>query len=332
MHRATSKVPSFLRGSVPAGRGGSCRTGQLVALLCMAPVCLVAQQTADTTFYAEIENPTYAPGAGPVVLIDEAHHNYHTADGRYLAFATLLRRDGYVVRGSNSQFTPAVLAAADILVISNALHERNQEDWSLPTPSAFTEAEIAAVGAWVRAGGALMLIADHMPMPGAAASLAAVFGVEFLNGFAFESETDTEGPMIFRRSDGSLRAHPITDGRAHSERVDSVASFTGQAFRIGSDAEPLMVFRPTGISYNPRTAWRFEEDTEVTSVDGWSQGAVLRFGRGRVALFGEAAMFTAQVAVQGTDRFLMGMNRPEAAHNQHFLLNILRWLSATGQQ
>lgn len=55
------------------------------------------------------------------------------------------------------------------------------------------------------------------------------------------------------------------------------------------------------------------------------QGAVLRFGRGRVALFGEAAMFTAQLA--GPTRKPVGMNAPEAGQNAQFVLNLLHWLS-----
>ncbi|UCD24655.1 MAG: DUF4350 domain-containing protein, partial [Gemmatimonadota bacterium] len=253
----------------------------------------------------------------------------HTADGRYLAFATLLRRDGYVVRASSTPFSGATLSQADVLVISNALNERNLEDWSLPTPSAFLGEEIDAVRRWVEAGGALMLIADHMPMPGAAEALAAAFGVKFLNGFAFESEVDTDGPIMFRRSDGSLRPHFITEGRDAAERVDSVASFTGQAFEVGAGT-PVMVFRSEAISFNPQVAWRFGDDTPTTRVGGWSQGAVLEYGQGRVALFGEAAMFTAQVAVDGSNRFQMGMNRPEAAQNQQFLLNVMHWLTRMG--
>jgi len=302
-----------------------------VSLWCGASgTAAAAQQMADTTFYAEIESPAYVAGTGPVVLIDEAHHNYHTAAGRYLAFATLLRRDGYVVLASAEPFTARSLAQADILVVSNALNERNVEDWSLPTPSAFAAHEVAAVREWVSAGGALMLIADHMPMPGAAAMLAAEFGARFLNGFAFDSESDTEGPIIFRRSDGSLQPHPTTDGRDPSERVDSVASFTGQAFEVGPTAIPIMVFRSNAVSFNPRVAWEFTESTEKVSVGGWAQGAVLQFGAGRVALFGEAAMFTAQVAATESGRFPMGMNRPEAVQNQQFLLNVMHWLSSAG--
>src|SRR5687768_14050180 len=99
---------------------------------------VAAQQVSDTTFNPRIAQPAYAEGRGPVVLIDEAHHNFHTAEGRYLAFARLLRRDGYVVRSNKVPLTRSALDGARVLVIANALHERNQTDWDLPTPSAFS--------------------------------------------------------------------------------------------------------------------------------------------------------------------------------------------------
>jgi len=49
----------------------------------------------------------------------------------------------------------------------------------------------------------------------------------------------------------------------------------------------------------------------------------VRFGAGRVAAFGEAAMFTAQVDEDGP----MGMNHPEAPQNAQFVLNVLHWLT-----
>ena len=59
------------------------------------------------------------------------------------------------------------------------------------------------------------------------------------------------------------------------------------------------------------------------------QGAVLRFGKGRVAVFGEAAMFSAQEWITKDERVLMGMNRPDAAQNPQFLLNVMHWLSGS---
>jgi hypothetical protein len=49
-------------------------------------------------------------------------------------------------------------------------------------------------------------------------------------------------------------------------------------------------------------------------------------GQGRVAVFGEAAMFSAQVV--GPDKRPIGMNAPDARDNSRFALNLLHWLSA----
>ncbi len=292
---------------------------------CAAP--LAAQQVADTAFHPRVLHPAFAAGQGPLVLIDEAHFNFHTASGRYSAFADLLRADGYVVRGSNARFSASSLRAAKVLVIANALSERNRvqgnaTDWGLPTPSAFSNSEVAAVRTWVEQGGSLLLIADHMPFGGAAADLAQALGARFSNGFAFDGEIG-KGLLVFRRSDGSLRPHPITEGRSGDERVDSVAAFTGQAFE--ADAEPLMVLGPTVSAWSPEVAWQFTPQTPHENVGGRFQGAARRLGSGRVAFFGEAAMFSAQVT--GPDRRPMGLNAPVAGQNAQFVLNVLHWLT-----
>ncbi len=299
----------------------------LAALAALHAGVLSAQQVADSAFAPPIASPAYAPGSGPTVLIDEAHFNFHTESGRYEPFAALLRRDGYVVRASSRPFSQESLRGAAILVIANALAERNRlrgdsTDWGLPTPSAFTPEEIAAVRDWVNHGGALLLIADHMPFGGAAADLAAAFGAHFSNAFAFDGAVG-RGLIVFRRSDGSLRDHPITDGRGPAERVDSVATFTGQAFV--AEGDPLLVFGPTVVAYLPERAWQFSPATPRESATGRFQGVVRRFGAGRVALFGEAAMFSAQLA--GPQRQPMGMNAPVAGQNARFALNVLHWLS-----
>jgi hypothetical protein len=285
----------------------------------------VAQQVADTSFVPPIEQPAYEGGDGPIVMVDEAHHNFHTADGRYRVFAETLRRDGYRVIPSRSLFTPEALAGGDILVVSNAVHESNIDpaDWKLPTPSAFSDAEIAAVHSWVEDGGALLLIADHMPMPGAAADLALAFGIRFNNGFAMD--TLKSGAMTFRRSDGTLMSHVITNGRAPHEHVDSITTFTGQAFHTDSELQPLLRLGTSVVSLMPEVAWEFGPDTPRMGVAGWLQGAVRDYGKGSVAVFGEAAMFTAQRA--GSNGRPMGMNAPGAEQNVQFLLNVMHWLS-----
>lgn len=306
------------------------RTYVLTFLLSMisgsVSATISAQQVADTSYKPRIEKPVYPPMRGSVVMVDEAHYNFHTTEGRYQPFAELLRRDGYIVKPLRSPFNREVLESGKVLVIANALAERNGKngDWSLPTPSAFSDEEITAVVNWVKGGGSLLLIADHMPFPGAAEKLAAAFGVRFSNGFARDQRAPGE-PIIFRRSDGSLKDHAITRGRTAAERVDSVATFTGSAFQAGDDAKPLLTFGQSVLSLMPSVAWQFKSDTPRIPVEGWYQGAVLHYGKGHVAVFGEAAMFTAQLT--GPGREPIGMNAPMAKQNHQFLLNVVHWLS-----
>lgn len=294
----------------------------LFLLLLITP--LFAQQTADPDYEPQVERPAYAKGEGPLVLIDEAHQNFHTADGRYKPFADLLRRDGYRVAASTEKFAPESLKKARILVVANALSEKNSNRPVLPTFSAFTPEEVAAVRNWVEQGGSLLLIADHMPWAGAAAKLASAFGFLFTDGFAFTE--DGYGIMQFRAKDGFLQDHPIVRGRDSQESIDVVVSFTGQAFRLrrGVEAQPVMILDDQTLLLMPTQAWKFSKQTPRLSASGMLQGATLQYGSGRVAVFGEAAMFSAQLSAKKEP---MGMNHPDAKNNAQFLLNVMHWLS-----
>jgi hypothetical protein len=303
-----------------------------IAALTARAAAALAQQAADREYRPAISSPAYATGKGPVVCLDEAHDNFHTLDGRFWSFAELVRRDGFTIRASRAKLTAETLAGCGILVIANAQPSAAEWDsYPFPTPPAFAAEEVDATARWVANGGKLLLIADHMPLAGAAATLAAAFGVTFTDGFAVEgyaveSERDAAfaKPTIFRTSDSTLRSHPIVSGRQPSESIASVRTFTGQAFRA-TDAEPLLVLPDRFLILLPEKAWVFGPDTKRQPVGGWLQGAVLRRGAGRVAVFGEAAMFSAQVS--GPARNPMGMNAPGAERNFQFVLNVMRWLA-----
>jgi len=281
-----------------------------------------AQQIADTAFNPIIENPAYETNQGAVIFIDEAHNNFHTMSGCYQAFAKLLQTDGYQLKPFKDKFTKAKLEKGEILVISNALHERNVEDWSLPTQSAFTEAEIKAVNQWIKDGGSLFLIADHMPLPGAAADLAASFGFKFYNGFALDI-TKRGGIDMFYRSKGTLKENVITNGRNKTERIDSVGTFTGQGFEIPKEAEAILVFNSKFKMLMPEVAWQFTDKTPRIPIQGFSQIAYMKFGKGRIVVSGEAALFTSQQVGGGRS---IGLGSPEVPQNQQLLLNIIHLL------
>ena len=307
-------------------RFGVWMAGGLLAFACATAR---AQQVPDTEFKPPIARPAFAEGKGPAVLLDEAHYNFHTASGRYQTFAELLRRDGYVVTGSKELFSRESLRRGKILVIANALSKRNALNWNPPIDPSFTPEEIRAVREWVEEGGALLLIVDHFPMPATAGALAEAFGVRIHNGYAVDPQA--RGPIVFRRTDKALLDHPITRGREAGERIDSVATFTGSAFQIERGDPILRFVGAEAFSYTPAAFGRPpDKDTPRTPISGWLQGAVLRVGKGRVAVFGEAAMFSAQLA--GPQKAPMGMNAPIAAQNPQFLLNVIHWLSGLLQE
>ncbi|QQR87498.1 MAG: DUF4350 domain-containing protein [Flavobacteriales bacterium] len=278
-----------------------------------------SQQVADSAFIYRAATPAYALGAGPVVALDHAHHNFHRIDGRYMAFARVLEADGYTMKANEAPFTAEILSGMRILVIANALG--NDGPWVLPTAPAFTKEEVVAVEKWVRGGGSLFLIADHMPFGGAAARLARAFGFNWVNGYAMRDDGAAER---FSRDQGTLAEHPITSGASTQERVDRIAVFTGSAFLPPPQATRITDLQDDYFILLPESAGQFSDTTAWIDGRYFANAAALEHGKGRVVCFGEAAMFSAQR--QGPDRLPMGMNQSGAEQNPQLLLNIMHWL------
>lgn len=307
-----------------------------------------ALQRADPAFNASVARPTYTRNR-PRLVIDEAHRNFHTASGRYKPFADLATNDGYLVTANKQLFTAAALAGADVLVIANAAAQQGgAAGFGAP---AFDTAEVRAVTDWVRAGGSLLLIADHAPFGAAAEPLAQAFGVEMSKGLTSDPvERDPDGSnasiLLFSRDNGLLGPHPITDGRQPSERVGRVLTFTGQSLkgpqgsaaflRLGNRAIDRASPSPADIQAAIARARESAKQQGLqgpqqvqlsagagTSAAGRAQGLAMQFGAGRVVVLGEAAMLTAQLDPQGRP---FGMNRA-GIDNRQLALNILHWLS-----
>jgi hypothetical protein len=288
-----------------------------VALLLLS-VAAVAQQQADATFDASVKNPAYT-ATHPKVLFDEAHFNFHTAGGRYKPFADLITNDGYRVTSNKEKFSAQSLNGAYVLVIANAgAAEAGSADRSKP---AFTDAECAAVREWVRAGGALLLIADHPPAGSAAANLSATFGVDMGKGFTadplnYERVALDTSWIRFSRANRNLGDHPITRGRDATERINSVLSFTGQSLKGPKESTALLKLSHSAYDVDDLN---HPDKAKMTSSAGRAQAVALGFGKGRVVVFGEAAMLTAQ-----NQNF--GMNYP-GTDNRQLVLNVMHWLT-----
>jgi len=315
----------------------------------------------DTEYRFDNIDPAYEEDGGPNVCIDEAHFNYHTAEGIYRPFAELLRDDGYRVTRFRSGFTADALTDCEILLIANAAAEANavgfgspQSHRAYPHATAFVREEMDEIVRWVRGGGALFLIADHAPWPAAVSDLALLLGVVMLDVYTYSSkEAQPTGTVVFGAAleegwrelarlyeqpfeffdpilsnPGTLAPHPVVKGRNLQERIGSVVTFSGQAFYASEKWEPILVFGPNAVSRVPlRENFKDAAISEepVLSVAGWWQGGTRKLDQGRVAILGEAAMCTAQF--DDTGRVPDGMNAPHASQNAQFCLNVMHWLS-----
>ena len=296
---------------------------KLLVVLCaflltsVAPV--VAQQQPDPEFNTSVENPAYKR-EGPRVMFDEAHHNFHTTEGRYKPFVDLLMNDGYRIVRNRQSFSKQRLESYKILVIANALGAEEDDDDGADK-SAFLDDEIIAVHDWVRNGGALLLIADHAPFGGAASALAEKFGVDMSKGYTFDPENSATGAptqLIFSRENKLLGNHPILEGRSEAERIKLLRSFTGQSLKGPEGSAGILNLGSTAFDRPTYGA-----ETSVPAA-GRSQAVAFKFGKGRVVVQGEAAMLSAQIS--GADKRPMGMNVP-GNDDRQYALNLMHWLS-----
>ena len=292
----------------------------IVFLLVMLINLPIQIQAPDYSYHPNIEMPAYERGSGSIICFDEGHNNFHTLEDRLSSTGELLKDDGYKTLSINGDISLDKLKKGKILVIINALNRKNM-NWEKPIFSAFTEQEISDISQWVYEGGSLLLIADHMPFPGAINKLVNKFDFNFENGHA----KDTIGkPDYFIKKQKTLHDNIITKGRNSNESVDSVLTFSGSAFSIPDDATSILEFDSTWVSYNTNSAWDFN-NIKPFSIKEYSQGAFKKFGKGRVVVYGEAMMFTAQLGA-GLSWIKMGMNSNKCPQNYQLLLNTIHWL------
>ena len=267
------------------------------------------------------------------VLVDEAHHNFHTTTGSYAGYTRLLQLDRFAVVPLRISITREVLDAADVFVSASALSEpqgvlmrkaKEQEEpfeWSSTSSMpAFTPGEIATLQEWVTQGGGLLLVMDHAPFGAAAASLASAFGVEARHATtrdtAFTKPTnllDRPAHFLFTRGTGIVGDHPVLIG------VDNVVTYTGTSLAgpIGSTMLlrlPKSAVDAGGPKVSPRPA------------SGRAQAIALEFSKGRVVVLGEAGMLTTE---PGTGLDACGdraIAHPDLG-NRRLALNIARWLA-----
>lgn len=291
-------------------------------LLLVFPCITAAQQQPDTLFQVNITSPHYDGNSSPIISIDGLHNNLHQVDTNFSPFAKLAQKDGYTVNGLTSFSN---LEGVDVLVIANAINEKNMGNWQRPIYPAFAKDEIEKIVDYVQKGGSLLLIADHMPFAGAASNLASAFGFDFCDGFAQLAEKE-KNQDVFSTENKRLLKSILTDG-SWGNKIDKIISFTGSSFTIPKKAHGILQFQKDDICLIPEVAWQFDEYTERLGIDGNYQGAIMKYGKGKIAVFSEAAMFTAQSITQNGYTFKVGFNSGFDHQNVEFIRNLLYWLS-----
>ncbi|MCK7458769.1 hypothetical protein [Idiomarina aminovorans] len=186
-------------------------------------------------------------------------------------------------------------------------------------------------------GGSLFLVADHTPFPKVIENLASEFGFEFSNGHV--------GNAVFYAKNKTLGEHDITLGTGkagqslylpstlvgmtesaiQSNRIERVRTFGGSAFKTPPEATSLLKLGKGAVSVVPEIPFQINSDTPRMSMNGWSQGAVLEIGKGRIAVFAEGMMFSSQLDTK-TNRKI-GLVSKGAEQNERFLLNVMGWLA-----
>ena len=299
----------------------------VLAIGCLAGSA-VAQQVGDESYAPTVKNPAFA-ATKPTILFDAAHNNIHVVEGEgnerrrrtYLPFKRLAEADGYTVRTAWARITPKALRDVAILAIVNPvavpdIPETTPEEMNEP---AFCGDEIAAIRDFVEGGGALLLIADHYPIGGAASELAAAFGVQMGNGHVEDpAHDDVETDSMLFTGD-ALGNHPILTGRDETERIRRVGTFTGQSLVGPPDSEILLRLGREAVE-------EASTGNKVKApVGGRAQALALKRGRGRVVVLGEAAMLTSQLS--GAEKVRWGGLSNPKLDNEQLALNILHWLS-----
>src|SRR5712692_2355423 len=117
-------------------------------------------------------------------------------------------------------------------------------------------------------------------------------------------------------------------GATRRSGVRKILAFTGQSLSVPASATALMkISNDATETFDPEDQRKIAAGIPAgTKVEGRAQGIAMRFGKGRVAVFGEAAMFSAQVATIDGHSFKAGMNVP-GYDDRQFVVNVMHWLA-----
>ena len=277
---------------------------------------------ADSDFNPAVQDPLFTQ-IHPVVLIDQGHLNLAANDGRYAPITHLLETDGFKTLITTEKITPELLAKGQILYISGAQSsEESKVNGSVP--SAFTEQEELIIQQWVKKGGALLLMADHDPIGDSIHRLAKRFNIQVSRGETndpknFLPNLQDQSHLLFSQDNHLIKNHPITNGRNNSESLNKVVAFSGQSLLGPKNSKIFLAL--SSIAEN-----HFRDGTVKPVGSGYAEGLTLRYGKGRIVMFGDGTVFTSKIHIEKNQE--EGMNRKDI-DNVKLAINTFRWLAGS---
>lgn len=264
-----------------------------------------SELTVDESFDPPLAAPAFRAGKGPAVVVDEKHRNVVSLKTYFGPVGRFLGKDGYKVRPGTGAFAADGLAKARVLVIANA----QAPEGSPQGASAFSNAEVEAVQAWVGNGGGLLLIADRAPFGGPARALARAFKVTLDDNTILRKGDDgkPDGVLAIDVSADGERSHPVFAG------VSRIVYVVGESL----DGPGPVLRAPKG-TYSGGTS----QAADGPSAAGRPIILAFSHGKGRVVVIGDAGIASAFGSRGGATH--RGISE---ADNALFVRNVVRWLA-----
>jgi hypothetical protein len=284
-----------------------------------APAAGPSGQVTDVGYRAPAGAFGLVATASTTILVDEAHGNRHglgtvEAPGTLRWMVQPAEEARISVYGSYVAIRPESLADVQLLVVAGATAD-------IGGTGAFSDGEIRAIHDWVRGGGALLLLSDHHPYGERVRRLAEAFGVRSsVDAVADPAHSDPRAPgaarIRFGMDGAPLGAHPVLGG------VRRVVTYGGQALARPDSGTGVIL--PLAPSARLLTGRRLFPDVPR---EQHAQLIAFSYGRGRVVVSGETALFTAQRKLDGGAVFGVGDTE---ADNARLAINVISWLLGRG--
>lgn len=308
---------------------------RLAVVLAIGAVVFVASRwlapAAALHFTGRLASPVWRSD-GPAVLVDNAHWNHGTADGRLQAFAELLTADGYRVLPGANGTRAETLADARVSVVVNPLGVPGLlRTWAsraglggLPffDEDGLMMQEVETTLQWIENGGSMLIAVDPAPYARGSRGLVERLGVRMHERLVVDvghAEPASPSWLVFSRETDLLGAHPILDGTADLPPVNSVVAFGAQAMEPPEGAVTLLRLSPSAAEVERDG----DPPTSGSRAGGLAVAVAFERGRGRVVVLGDSQLITVD-PIRGAAP--TGLGWP-GSHNERFTRALLRWLA-----